>query len=143
MAGLSPMDLLGEDANPVLSEVFVIEQDEEHVEQGYQGADDADDVVGSLADELEHVGHGLANTIGEVLAFDDAGDFFTVVVDPLLYDFGDAGDMGGLMDIGGHEVAQFAELFDHGRDDEPDDASHDGNDEDEGHNNTQRARGYM
>ena len=89
------------------------------------------------------MGHGLAYSLGEVFALHDVGDFLGVLVNPLLYGVGNAGDVGCLVDIGRHEIAQLAELLDHWRNDEPDDARHNGRDEDERDNDAEGARRHM
>ena len=132
-----------EDAYPVFCEELVVEQDEEHVQQSYQGADNAHDDVVAMSDELEKLWQGLTDTIGKILTMYDVLYLLTVVVDPLLDGVRDAGDMGRLVDVGGHECAEFVELLNHGRYNEPYYSCYDGGDEDERYDDAECTCGHM
>ena len=62
---------------------------------------------------------------------------------PSLDGFRNAGDMCGVVDVFGGQLAQLLKLLDHGRNDEVDHSPHHGNDEDERDNDAQSPCGHV
>ena len=86
-----------------------------------------------MAHHVEHLGQSLLQAVAEVLAHQVFLEFMLMGIGPLADGLRDIADVGRVADIGAGQVAQLLELLEHGRDDEPSDASHHANDDDEGH----------
>ena len=125
--------LLGEDFYPVVGEILIVEQYEEHVEQHDAGADDAEHNVGSLAEQGEELGHGGFHRVAEVFAVEELLQLALVLACPLSDELCEVVGVGGLLHPPGEHVAKLLKLLYHGRDDEVDNASDDGNDHNHGY----------
>ena len=123
--------LLGEYLHPFVGERFVVHQDEEHVQQGNHRCHDADDHACRLAKEVEQFGYRGLQSVAEVLALEESGDGFAVVMQPCLNRGGKVVDMRGVVEIACHHITQFLELLKHRRDDQVEQASQDGTHEDQ------------
>ena len=135
--------LLGEYLNPVVGEIFVVEQDEEHVEQGDERCNDADDQTGGVSEETEHLRHSLLQTISKVLAAEELLYCLLVSLQPFLYGARYAIDVCRCLYVLRDEASQLLELLYHGRDDEIDHQAYHGNDGNERDNDAQCSRGDM
>ena len=130
--------LLREYAYPVGGEVFVVEQDEEHIEQRNHRGDDADDDVSRLTHKAEQLGHGALDGIAEVVAAEEALYLGMVFLDQRRDICREVIGVGGLSHPAGEDVAELLKLLNHRRDDEVDHSADDRQHHDHGDDDGER-----
>lgn len=128
---------LWEYAYPVVGEILIVHEDEEHVEQDDERADDADDDAGRLAEDGEELRHGGLEDVGEVVALDVGLYLLLVFLYPVLDVSGDVVGVGLVLHIAGGERSEPVELLEHRRDDEVEHACHDHEEENHGDDDAQ------
>ena len=83
--------LLGEHLDEAGGQLLIVEEYEKEVEQGDERRHDADEHTGRLAYEREHLGHGVPYGLGHVFLLEEVEYAVLVLVDPLLYGYGEVG----------------------------------------------------
>ena len=74
--------LFREYLDPVVCQVLVVEQDEEHIQKSDERGNHADDDTIGLSEEIEEAWHHSLQSFGEVLAFEERLYVSMVLVDP-------------------------------------------------------------
>lgn len=108
---------LREYLHPIVGEVLIVIEDEEHVEQYDTRAHNAHHDIPRGANELEHLRHRRPQSARKIIAAKEFLYLTLVVVNPLRNGLRDARDVGGVVHIISGKGREFPELLNHRRDD--------------------------